>query len=226
LSRWIDRAALGLALGLALAAVPARPLAAQGSLFERLNLDRLRFTALGVNAGPVWLVRVEPTESYSIQADYGEITDHWRVLFSVSYWGSQYKPEVVTEFEKQLQESIVDPSGDDVIEVGRVRVSDIALEVEVRWMPIERAILRPYVGGAFGAHIINAESRFIEGTFVESALDNINSGLSGMVGLETAPVGRLTLGVQARYTLVSNVRFGSVRAGASYYLSPPRPSAP
>jgi hypothetical protein len=225
LSRWIDRAALGMALGLALAALPARTLAAQ-SLFERLNLDRLRLTALGVNAGPVWLVRVEPTESYSIQADYGEITDHWRVLFSLSYWGSHYKPEVVADFEKQLQESIVDPSGDDVIDVGRVRVSDIALELEVRWMPIGRAILRPYIGGAFGAHVINAESRFIEGTFVESALDNINSGISGMVGLETAPLGRLTLGVQARYTLVSNVRFGSVRAGASYYLSPPRLGAP
>ncbi|HJU65038.1 MAG TPA: hypothetical protein VJ596_05140, partial [Gemmatimonadaceae bacterium] len=162
----------------------------------------------------------------SIYADYGEITRHWRVLFSVSYWGSHFKPEVVREFEEQLRASIVDPSGDDVIDVGRVRISDIALELEVRWTPAERAILRPYLGGGFGAHVINAESRFIEGTFVESALDNINSGVSGIVGLETRPIGRFTLGVQARYTLLSNVRFGTLRAGINYHLSPPRRSPP
>ncbi|MGH7720260.1 MAG: hypothetical protein ACREON_15630 [Gemmatimonadaceae bacterium] len=222
MSRSIDRAVLRRAACLLALALPARQASAQGSLFERLNLDRLRLTALGVAAGPVSLARVEGTESYAIQADYGEIARNWRALFVVSYWGSRFKRETVREFEEQLARSITDPSGDDVIEVGEVRVSDIALEAELRWTPRERWALRPYLGGAFGAHVINAESPFIEGTFVESALDNINTGLSGVIGLETAPLGRLSFGVQARYTLLSNVRFGALRAGATYNLSPRR----
>jgi hypothetical protein len=98
-------------------------------------------------------------------------------------------------------------------------VSDIALETDLRWSPLRRAALRPYVGGAFGAHVINAENKFISGTFVESALDNIAAGITGLVGFDTAPLHGLSVLLQARYSLLSNTRFLSVRAGGSYYFS-------
>jgi hypothetical protein len=196
------------------------------SLFERLTLDRLRLTALGAAAGPVRPSRVEETEVYSVFADYGLIASSWRVVFSVTYWGSHFREEVVRELEDRLRSRVIDPSGDDTLDLGRIDVSDIALEVDLRYTPRPAAALRPYAGGGLGAHIINAESPFIADTFVESALDNISGGFAAFIGIDTAPVGRLSLGLHARVNLLSNVRFWSARALVTYFFGAQTPSSP
>jgi hypothetical protein len=212
------RAACGLpAAAAALASLALPPAAgAQGSVFERLNLDRLHLSAIGVNAGPAWISKAEDAQSYAVQADYGELADRWRVVFNISYWGSHFRDDVVERFEKRLLAQIDDPAGDDTLDIGRIRVSDIALEAELRFTPLRSTVLRPYVGGGFGAHVINAENRFIQGTFVESALDNIAAGISAVAGVETQPVRGLSFGVQGRLSLLSNARFLALRAGGSY----------
>src|SRR5262245_57906517 len=57
---------------------------------ERLGIDKLKFTALGVQVGRVAPYGIEPTTSYSLQADYGEIVPNWRIVFNATYWGSQF----------------------------------------------------------------------------------------------------------------------------------------
>lgn len=195
------------------------------SLFERLNLDRLRLTALGASVGPVRVSRAEHTQSYGVYADYGYIDPSWRVVFSVTYWGSHFRDEFVETFEDRLRERIIDPSGDDTVDLGRINVSDIALELDLRYTPRPNAVLRPYAGGGLGAHIVNAESPFINDTFVESALDNISAGLAVFAGLDTAPVGRLSFGLQARLNLLSNLRYWSGRALVTYFLGNQPPSS-
>ena len=169
--------------------------------------------------GPVYPSRVVSTEAYAVQADYGEIARHWRVVFTVSYWGSEFERKVVERFEQRLLDAMTDPAGDDTLRIGRITVSDISLETDLRWAPRPISLFRPYLGGAFGAHVINAESPFIADTFVESALDNIAAGIAGVAGLEIAPIRALTLGVQGRYTLLSNTRFLTFRAGGSYHFN-------
>jgi hypothetical protein len=84
---WTDLAArLGGAAVLALAVGWPRAAAGQ-SLFERLNLDRLRLSALGASVGPVLPTRVRATRAYGLHADYGEITPPWRVVFGVTGGG-------------------------------------------------------------------------------------------------------------------------------------------
>ena len=196
------------------------------SLFERLNLDRLRLTALGAAAGPVRPSRVEETELYSVFADYGAIARSWRIIFSATYWGSHFREEVVRELEDRLRSRVIDPSGDDTLDLGRIDVSDIALELDLRYTPRPDAALRPYAGGGLGAHIINAESPFIADTFVESALDNISAGFAAFAGIDTAPVGRVSLGLHARMNMLSNVRFWSARAVVTYFFGAQPPSSP
>ncbi|MGI9079010.1 MAG: hypothetical protein ACR2G6_17030 [Gemmatimonadaceae bacterium] len=191
----------------------------RGTLFERLNLDQLRLTAVGAMSGPVYSSRVVSTQAYAVQADYGEIARHWRVVFTVSYWGSEFEREVVETFEQRLLDTMTDPAGDDTLRIGRITLSDISLETDMRWSPRPLSFLRPYLGGAFGAHVINAESPFIADTFVESALDNIAAGIAGLAGLDIAPIRALTLGVQGRYTLLSNTPFLTLRAGGSYHFN-------
>ena len=217
----VGRAFLALALAGALTPIDVR---AQ-SLFERLNLDRLRLTALGASVGPVRASRAERAQSYGVYADYGYIAQSWRVVFSATYWGSHFRDEFVETFEDRLRERLVDPSGDDTLDLGRINVSDIALEVDLRYTPRPNAVLRAYAGGGLGAHMINAESPFINDTFVESALDNISAGLAAFAGIDTAPVGRLSFGLQARMNLLSNLRYWSGRAHVTYFFGNQPPSS-
>ena len=212
---------------LALAAAvlaPVEPLGAQGSLFERLNLDRLQFSGIGVAGGMVAPSQVKSTRVYAIQADYGEIVPRWRVVFSTTYWGSEYKDEVMRTFSDSLSNVIIDPSGDDTVDVGRITVSDIALGAEVRWTPLQQSFLRPYIGGGLATHVINAEGPAINGTFVERALDYITFGVAGVAGIELNLLRNFAVGAQARYDFLSGVRFPSIRASATYHFdASPRP---
>lgn len=222
--------ARGLACVLVALAVVCAPvsLGAQGgSLFERLNLDRLQFAGIGLAAGMVAPSQVKSTRVYAIQADYGQIVPRWRVVFTTSYWGSEYKEEVMRTFSDSLSRVIIDPSGDDTLDVGRITVSDIALGAEVRWTPMQQSFLRPYVGGGLATHVINAEGTAINGTFVERALDYITFGVAGVAGIELNLVSNFAVGAQARYDFLSGVRFPSLRASATYHFDPsPRPVAP
>jgi hypothetical protein len=214
-----------LSVGLSLGA--ARDASAQ-SLFQRLNLDRLRLTGIGVAYGPVQPKSVVATQSYGVQADYGAIAPHWRVVFSASYWGSRFTDATVQQFVAQLRHSLSDTTVG--IDPGKVTVSDIALEVEGHWIPTARsAFVQPYLGVGIGAHVVNAEGKLIDNTFVESALDNIASGFTGIAGVAILPSRRVSLGVEGRYTLLSTVRFGTLRATAMYHFdfsNRPAPPSP
>lgn len=193
----------------------------QGSLFERLNLDRLRLTALGVGVGVVKPSRLQGTNAYSLYSDYGEIVPRWSVVFGATYWKSEYKKNYLEEFADTVEKSLLPDTVS--LEIGRVTLSDIALSTDLRWSPFAGATaLRPYVGGSLGVHVLNAEGGLIRGTFIESALDNITAGIGGVAGLDILLFKRILVGGQVRYDLLTGARFGSARVVGSYLFSSPR----
>ena len=187
-----------------------------GSLFERLNLDRLRLSALGASVGAVKPAQARATSLYSLSADYGEVTRGVHLVFTATYWGSRFSNAALGRFERQLREQISDTTGDYELTVGRVTISDIALGGDFRWLPRPNATLRPYVGGGLAVPVINAEGKIISGTFVERALDNITAGVAGLAGADLYLLPSLNVGVQARFDLLSGSRFGAIRVGGSY----------
>ena len=203
----------------------ARPLAAQGegSLFERLGIDKLRFTSLGLQVGRVNPHGIEPANSVSLQADYGEITPGWRVVFHATYWGSRFRDRNVRAYADSLRNAIYDPTGDAVVVLGDITVSDIALGADARRTFLPNAWLRPYAGGGLALHVVNADGRLIDGTFVERATDILAVGVAGTVGVSARLVPHIALEAQARYDFLSLARFGSLRIGASYFFDNPRP---
>jgi opacity protein-like surface antigen len=206
-----------LAVLLAAMAAPAR---AQ-NVFQRLDLDKLRLEGFGVVVGPVSPSTIVSAKSYGVQADYGEISPHLRVGFSASFWSSRFTDRTVDIFLEQLQQSLSDPT--DSIKFDRVKVSVISLEADLRYTPTgAHAAVQPYVGGGLGLHIVNAESKLIENTFVESALDNIGAGISAIAGVAFLPTHRVSVGVEARYTVLGTLRFGTVRAGGMFHFSRPK----
>lgn len=222
----VRRALVAAVAGLLLGAAP-RAAVAQAetgtaeSLFERFGLDRLRLTAVGVGGGVVKPTQMEGTEAYAVHADYGELAPRWRVVFSATYWGSRLTDKAVRAFADTLRKSVTDPTGDFTVELGRVTVQDIALDMDLRWAPRRERRFRPYLSGGVGAHVLNAEGRAISGTFVERALDNITAGVTTSAGVDLVLIPQLSIGMQARYDLLSGARFGSLRAVGSYLIRPP-----
>lgn len=158
---------------------------------------------------------MEPTTAYALYADYGEIAPRWRVVFTATFWRSHLEDEVVQEFADSLRKSIVGPDG-AYIDPGRISISDIAVTIDLRWTGLEPRHVRWYIGGGGGAHVLNAEGRLIAATFVERALDNITTGLTGTAGFDLLTLDPLILGAQLRYDLLSGFRYGSLRAAVSY----------
>jgi hypothetical protein len=195
---------------------------AQNEVLERLGIDRLRFSALGLQIGVVQPVHIKPTTSVSVTSDYGEIAPRWRVAFTATYWGSRFRENAVRTFADSLRDVVTDPSNDDTIHLGEIRVSDIALSADVRRMLGKTNWFRPYVGGGIAAHVVNADGRLIDGTFVERAVDNIAVGLATMAGFDVMLFGHVAVGAQARFDLLSLARYGSLRVGGSYYFDRPK----
>ncbi|GAC1683410.1 MAG: hypothetical protein NVS9B3_01320 [Gemmatimonadaceae bacterium] len=220
------RGARGVGGGVGVAVVFARwatAAGAQDGIFERLGLDRLRLTSLGGGVGVVWPTQVESTRAFSLYADYGEIIPRWRVVFTATYWGSHLTDDVVQTFTDSLRRrALIDPAGRATIEPSRVSVSDIAIGGDMRWSPPWSPLFRPYLGGGLTAHVLNAQGKLIDGTFVERALDTIAAGFCGIAGAQTTIARHLVLDVQTRYDLVSAVRYGSIRIGASYLFDAER----
>jgi hypothetical protein len=210
---------------LVIAACSATPLSAQGegSCACRLGIDKLRFTSLGVQIGRVNPFGIEPTNSYSLQVDYGEITPGWRIVFHATYWGSRFRDRNVRAFADSLRNAIIDPTGDAVVALGDITVSDIFLGADARRTFFQRTWFRPYIGGGLATHVVNADGRLIDGTFVERATDVIAVGVAGTVGASVRLIPHIAVDGQARYDFLSLARFGSLRVGASYYFDNPRP---
>src|SRR4051812_42126498 len=104
--------------------VAARAAAAQETLIQRLQLDRLQVASLGASVGRILPSQVEPTMVYGISADYGEIVPSWRVNFSASYWSSRFRDAVVQSFVDTVMKSLNDPTHDASLQASRVSLYD------------------------------------------------------------------------------------------------------
>jgi len=159
---------------------------------------------------------------YSVTTDYGELARNWRAVFDVSFWESRYTDAAVATFVDSLRKSIVDPTNDFSVQQSRVQVYDVIFSAGARWQRSSAVALRPFVGGGIAAHIMNAEGRLINGTFIERALDNISTGLFANAGVLFRPFGRLAVETQARADVLSGFRSLQLRAGALYLFGPLR----
>lgn len=210
------------ALFLVLVLSPATARGQDTSFFQRLGLDRLQFVSIGAEVGRVAPSQVVPAQMYSVTTDYGEFARNWRAVFDVSFWESRYTDAAVGTFVDSLRKSIVDPTNDFSVQQSRVQVYDVIISAGARWQRSSAVALRPFVGGGIAAHIMNAEGRLINGTFIERALDNISTGLFANAGVLFRPFGRLAVETQARADVLSGFRSLQLRAGALYLFGPLR----
>jgi hypothetical protein len=200
----------------ALALVASRPAAAQDAVFQRLNLDKLQITALGASYGRIIPSQVVPTSILQLQADYGNLSRTWRVVFATSYWESRYEDDVVQTFADSLKKSLANPA--DHVIPSRVRLYDVTFSTDLRYTPDYSGELKPFVGFGISAHVINAEGALVKGTFVERALDDIAAGLYATGGVSLRVLPHFGVETSARVDLLSGFRSTQARAGVMYYF--------
>jgi hypothetical protein len=205
-------------VGLALPIIVARTAAAQEKTSDHFNLDKLEIVSLGGSVGKILPSQVEPTNLYSVQADYGEVAPGWHIVFATSYWESRFRDAVVQDFVDSLTKSLIDPTGTAKIALSRVTLYDVTIGTELRYSPVYSGEIKPFLGAGMAAHVINAEGRLIKGTFIERSLDDIAAGLFITGGISFKLLKHIGVEGTVRGDLLSGFRSSQARVGGTYYF--------
>jgi hypothetical protein len=185
--------------------------------FDSIALDRIQIQSLGLSAGWVAPSQLRPTNLYALQAEYGPVAEGWRASFGVSFWDSRFRDGVLQTFVDSLQKSVSDPTAR--VEPSRITVYDVTFGLGLHYTPPAwNGDVRPYLGFGAAAHVINAEGKLINGTFVERALDEISAGLFVTAGVTMRIVRHFGLEGSVRGDMLSGFRSTQVRVGGNYYF--------
>jgi hypothetical protein len=141
----------------------------------------------------------------------------------VSYWSSSFKDGELSRLADQLnrlpalqdRNVTVDPD-----ELGSIDWSDLSVSVDAQFVWTTPLRVITYVGGGVGLHVLNGRGSAVAGTFVEDLLDSTPAGAAAMAGLELQPFRHFRLYAEARYTLLSDIRYPGLRVGGSWMLAP------
>jgi len=192
------------------------PVAAQPG-FDAIALDRLQIQSLGLSAGWINPSQLLPTKVFALQAEYGPVAPGWRATFGVSFWDSRFRDAVVQTFVDSLQKSVTEPTAR--VEASRITVYDVTFGLGLHYTPpTMNGDVRPYFGFGAAAHVINAEGKLINGTFVERSLDEIAGGLFANAGITVRLIRHLGLEASVRGDMLSAFRSIQARIGGNYYF--------
>lgn len=183
----------------------------------------LTFRGIGFDYGYIWPSKVEATPIYSVRMDLGFLGPAVRIAPAMSYWSSEFRAAELDRLADRLsnlpplqQQGVVITAAD----LGTVHWSDLtmSLDAHVVWTAPLDIITFAGVGGAI--HALNGRGDAIADTFVEDLLDSTTAGVSVMAGAEFQPIAYIRVYGEARYTLVSDVRYPGIRVGAALMLPP------
>lgn len=216
--RWWASAALGAVLAVAGGA----PLAAQD--LADFDYEHLSFRGVGLEWGYMWPSRVEPTQSFDLRMDLGYLGPGLRIVPSLGYWSSEFKPGEVEELETRVAELVVSQTGEPVtVDLGTIEWTDVklGLDAHVVWrVPYD---LLTFAGVGAAAHLLNGDGNAINGTFVEDLLDSVTAGFNLHAGLEYPFTDRVRGYGQGRYEVLGDLQYFQVRTGLQFMIGGPAP---
>jgi hypothetical protein len=199
------------------------PAAAGAQTLADYDYDNLSFRGVGFDYGYIWPSKVTSAPTYTIRLDLGFLGPGVRVAPHVSYWTSDMRATELDRLAGQInrlpaliEQGVTIPVSD----LGEITWSDLSVGIDVHMLWTTPIGLITYVGAGGALHALNGHGDFIENTFVEDLLDSTAAGLALMAGLEFQVVPRIRLYGEARYTLVTDIRYPGIRLGASLMLPP------
>lgn len=187
------------------------------------DYENLTFRGIGFDYGYIWPTKVAATPMYSVRLDLGFLGPAVRIVPGISYWSSELRSEELDRLAARLSalpplvEAEVVITGDDL---GTVDWSDLAFSVDAHAVFTAPLDIITYLGVGASVHALNGRGDAIADTFIEDLLDSTTAGVSVMGGVEYQVLPRLRVYGEARYTVVSDVRYPGVRIGAALMLPP------
>lgn len=186
------------------------------SFWEQFSYDRLRFTGIGVEIGPVWSDRVTTEPSGSVRVDWGLIAPRVRLVFSGNYFSGQVNQSEIAKLETQLRNVIDDPTGVAMIDVGDIQWRNLGVVSEVQYILPATPQLMFYGGAGLGVDFRNSSGPAIENTIVEDAFDTIVAAVVLSVGSEYAVTGEWFVTAGLTGMISSELRTLALRGGVMY----------
>ena len=203
------------------------PAAAGAQTLADYDYENLTFRGIGVDYGYIWPSKVKATPTYSVRLDLGYLGPGVRVTPMISYWRSDMRGTELDRMAEQinrlppLQQPGVEPV--TAADLGNITWSSLMVGMDVNMLWTTPVGIMTFVGVGASLHALNGHGDFIENTFIEDLLDSTAAGIAVMGGLEYQPTPRLRFYGEARYTLVTDIRYPGIRVGAALML-PPRGS--
>lgn len=187
------------------------------------DYENLTFRGIGFDYGYIWPGRVEPAAMYSVRLDLGFLGPAVRIAPGLSYWSSQMRLRELDLLAERIM--LLPPLRNAGIELtaqdlGTVHWSDLVLSLDAHIVFTAPYNIITFVGGGVGLHTLNGRGTTIDDTFVEDLLDSTSAGVALLAGAEIQPIQRLRIYTEARYTIVSDLRYPAVRIGLSLMLPP------
>ena len=196
---------------------PTVRLSAQGVLNE-FSYENLRLSGIQLDVGVLGASQLKGTTVGGLRLDFGRIAPRVRLLLGLSYFKSDFDQESLTRFEAALDSIIVDPSGDDIINVGEISLGDFIGDIDFQYAFPQGHGITAYMGAGLSIHLRNGSGAAINGTFVEDALDVVTAGLNGTIGFEFNLTRALRFTVDGRGVLSSGLQTASLRTGLMFRL--------
>lgn len=185
------------------------------------DYENLTFRGIGFDYGYIWPSKVKATPTYSVRLDLGFLGPAVRLAPSISYWSSEFSMEELDRLADRLnnlpplqEQGVVITAAD----LGTVEWSDLALSVDAHVVFTAPLDIITFVGFGGSVHALNGRGDAIADTFVEDLLDSTTAGIAVMAGAEFQPVSSVRIYGEARYTVVSDVRYPGLRLGAALML--------
>lgn len=203
---------------LALCAVSA---SASAQSLADYDYENLTFRGIGLDYGYIWPNRVESTSAYTLRIDLGYLGPGVRIVPSLSYWSSDFKPAEIARFADQLNRLPALQDRGVVIapeELGSIEWSDLSLALDAHYVWTIPLQIYTYLGAGAALHMLNGNGSAVGDTFVEDLLDTTTAGVALMAGAEVQPFQRFRFYGEARLTLLNDLRYPGLRLGGALML--------
>lgn len=188
---------------------------AQGIL-DQFSYEGLAFSGIGLDIGGAASDRLTSELTGGLRVDYGYFAPNIRLMFGASYLQGDFDRDEITRFEQRLEAVVTDPENNASVVVGAITWIDVALDMDLQYVPGGSSPVRPYGGVGLGVHIRNGSGAAIEDTFIEDALDTIAAGLNLSAGLEVLALRSFALYLDLRASLTSELNSVAGKFGVMY----------
>lgn len=205
---------------------PALILAPDPGAAQRLadyDYENLTFRGIGFDYGYIWPNKVRPAPMWSVRLDLGYLGPAVRLTPTLSYWSSRFRAAQLDRLADRLsqlpalqQQGIVLTAAD----LGDIHWSDLSMSLDAHFVWTAPLDIISFVGAGVALHALNGRGPAIDGTFIEDLLDSTAAGAALLGGFELQVLPRLRAYGEARYTLVSDVRYTGLRLGGALMLPP------